>query len=246
METEILQRIRSINHEFYQTFADSFAETRARLQPGVERLMPSIANATRILELGSGNGELISALLKHGFKGYYLGLDLSERMLAIARAAVQDTSQVSFHQAELGKGDLSAQIRRATAQAVHPPYDQLVCFATLHHIPGHAVRERLVRELRKLTDDGGRLYLSVWNFMQSERLRARVLPWDTVGIDEQAVEPGDYLIDWRRDGEGIRYVHHFTEEQLVQLAEQAGFLVRESFTSDGEPGTLGLYQIWET
>ena len=208
--------------------------------------MPSIANATRILELGSGNGELISALLKHGFKGYYLGLDLSERMLAIARAAVQDTSQVSFHQAELGKGDLSAQIRRATAQAVHPPYDQLVCFATLHHIPGHAVRERLVRELRKLTDDGGRLYLSVWNFLQSERLRARVLPWDTVGIDEQAVEPGDYLIDWRRDGEGIRYVHHFTEEQLVQLAEQAGFLVRESFTSDGETGTLGLYQIWET
>jgi hypothetical protein len=51
-------------------------------------------------------------------------------------------------------------------------------------------------------------------------------------------------MDWRRDGEGIRYVHHFSEPELSALAEQAGFQVEETFYSDGETGTLGLYQIW--
>ena len=58
------------------------------------------------------------------------------------------------------------------------------------------------------------------------------------------MDEGDYLLDWKRGGEGLRYVHQFSEEELGGLAEDAGFRVVESFYSDGESGRLGLYQVW--
>ncbi len=59
------------------------------------------------------------------------------------------------------------------------------------------------------------------------------------------MDPGDYLLDWRRGGEGLRYVHHFSPEELAELAAETGFRVLETFWSDGEGGNLGLYQVWE-
>jgi hypothetical protein len=59
------------------------------------------------------------------------------------------------------------------------------------------------------------------------------------------VEQGDYLLDWRRGGLGIRYVHHFSAEELARLAADSGFRIIESFDSDGKEGDLSLYQVWE-
>ena len=82
-------------------------------------------------------------------------------------------------------------------------------------------------------------------FLNSSRLRARIIPWETVGISDQQVEPGDYLLDWRSGGNGLRYVHHFSVKELSLLAEHAGFQIIREFTSDGEENRLGLYQIWK-
>lgn len=244
MNPEVLRQIRSINNQFYQTFADSFAETRGRLQPGVQKLLPSLLESEKLLDLGCGNGELVSALLEAGFDGHYLGIDASERMLAIARRHAEDSANVAFAHAELGISKLEAMISDSVELRFQPSYDHQLCFATLHHIPGLVARMALARELRGLASEAGRLSLSVWNFMESERLRERVIPWERVGLSKERVEPGDYLIDWRRDGEGIRYVHHFSEDELSALGQQAGFQVAETFYSDGETGTLGLYQVW--
>jgi hypothetical protein len=60
------------------------------------------------------------------------------------------------------------------------------------------------------------------------------------------VDAGDYLLDWRSGGEGLRYVHHFDEAELQGLAERSGFQIDETFYSDGETGNLGLYEIWKS
>jgi hypothetical protein len=91
---------------------------------------------------------------------------------------------------------------------------------------------------------GGQLTLSNWQFLNSSRLAARIQPWDAVGLSASDVDPGDYLLDWKRDGAGLRYVHHFNPAELSELAARAGFLVMDSFLSDGEGGNLGLYQTW--
>jgi len=59
------------------------------------------------------------------------------------------------------------------------------------------------------------------------------------------VDFGDYLLDWRSGGRGLRYVHHFDEAELNALAAASRFRVQETFYADGEGGRLGLYQVWE-
>ena len=82
--------------------------------------------------------------------------------------------------------------------------------------------------------------------MNSEKLKSRIQPWQAIGLTDRDVDPGDYLIDWRSGGRGLRYVHHFDEQELEALAAACGFRVRQTFRSDGTNGLLGLYQVWET
>jgi tRNA (uracil-5-)-methyltransferase TRM9 len=85
---------------------------------------------------------------------------------------------------------------------------------------------------------------SEWQFLNSERLRSRMVAWETVGLSTQDVEQGDYLLDWKHGGLGYRYVHHFSVDELERLANQSGFKVLKTYFSDGENGRLGLYQSW--
>jgi hypothetical protein len=75
-------------------------------------------------------------------------------------------------------------------------------------------------------------------------LKARIQPWSRVGLADGDVDEGDYLLDWRSGGEGLRYAHLFSAEELFGLAEQIEMSLNEIFFSDGENGRLGLYQIW--
>jgi hypothetical protein len=87
--------------------------------------------------------------------------------------------------------------------------------------------------------------LSAWQFLSSSRLKSRIQPWETIGLSASDVDPGDYLLDWKRDGHGFRYAHQFTPHELADLAENCGFRVVDSFLSDGNGGKLGLYQLWQ-
>ncbi len=85
---------------------------------------------------------------------------------------------------------------------------------------------------------------SNWQFLNSPRWIARIQPWERVELTASDLDSHDYLLDWRRGGEGLRYVHHFSEAELAALAKETGFEVLETFVSDGAEGNLGLYQIW--
>ena len=196
-----------------------------------------------VLDLGCGNGELAHHLFQHGHQGMYFGLDLSRDLLQHAQERVADP-RAQFLAADLNDPVWIDQVR-STLGAESAGFDRILAFAVLHHIPGAENREQVVRQVRAFLALGGGWSLSVWDFLASERLRARILPWSQVGLSEADVEPGDYLIDWRRGGFGQRYVHHFTPEDLSGLAQENGFRVRETYSSDGENSRLGLYQVWE-
>lgn len=242
MHPEIFERLRVLNHEFYQTFAERFADKRTRLQPGVMHALVQVPNKSNILDLGCGHGRLAEHLFAGGHQGTYLGLDLSARMITLAREAVEHPN-VQFVQADLSQSGWRDALSDRDKQS-QTPYATVLSFASLHHIPGEIRRAELVREVYELMQPGGCLILSVWDFLQSERLQERVLPWSSVGIDKDQVEDGDYLVDWRHGGQGVRYVHHFTVEALSDLAQSGGFDVLETYRMDGENGQLGLYQVW--
>jgi 2-polyprenyl-3-methyl-5-hydroxy-6-metoxy-1,4-benzoquinol methylase len=121
----------------------------------------------------------------------------------------------------------------------------ITAFAVLHHIPSTELRLGILRTVRQLLKPDGLFIHSNWQFLNSEKLKARIQPWEGAAISRADVDAGDYLLDWRSGGEGLRYVHHFSESELGELADAAGFQVVETFYSDGETGNLGLYQVWK-
>jgi SAM-dependent methyltransferase len=202
----------------------------------VLRILEQIGPTEDLLDLGCGNGELGRVLARGGHAGSYTGLDFSP--LLLEQAAPDLPANFSFVQADLSTPDWDASL--AGYQ-----YDAVFAFAVLHHLPGAELRRGILGKIRSLLLDGSRFIHSEWQFLNSPRLVARVQPWETIGLSEADVDPGDYLLDWRQGGQGLRYVHHFSEDELAGLGASSGFEVVVSFHSDGENQRLGLYQVWK-
>lgn len=238
MDYKVAQYLIELNHQFYQTFSAEFSETRQRLQPGVDRILDQLDSQIRILDIGCGNGKLARALARKDIACSYVGTDFSSDLLAHARENLPDDFAAHFLELDLTEDDWGKSLPP-------PPFDTIFAFATLHHIPSQTLRLHTLREIRPHIKPDGVFYLSNWQFLNSPRLKKRVQPWEKVGLRERDVEEGDYLMDWRRGGYGLRYVHHFTPSELAALAEKSGYQVEGDFYSDGKEGNLGYYQVWK-
>lgn len=236
MKSDIVRRLVDLNRAFYQTFADSFAATRGRIQPGAKELLRRIPPESSVIDLGCGNGNAAAWLAAHGFRGRYLGLDLSPGLLGIARAA-RHPFPAEFHPADF----LEEGWDRSLAER---SFDFILAFAVLHHLPGDPARRAFLGACRRLLAPGGTLFFSNWQFLRSAKLLERTVSWSEIGLADSDADAGDYLLDWRRDGRGLRYVHVIGAGERLRLAGQTGFTEMECFESDGEGGRLSDYAVW--
>ena len=234
MHAEAAERLLQVNRGFYQSFAQPFAETRRRLQPGAAEAVRDIPAQGAVLDLGCGSGEVARALAHRKHQGAYLGLDQCEELLDEAR-------RMSLPQAEFLRADLAVP---GWPRLTHPPYARVLAFAVLHHLPGADRRAEFAALARGLLDPQGLFVFSVWQFQTSERLRRRIVPWQTIGLEDRQVDPGDHLLDWRHGGHGLRYVHAFENSELEELAGRAGFHRVRTYHADGQAGRLGRYEVW--
>lgn len=235
MDPDIRDRLLDVNRRFYQSLGRAFADTRGHPQPGIVRILDQLQPDASVLDLGCGHGLVADYLSRTGHQGRYLGLDSSPELLRLARERPYD-HPVSFELADMADPNWEKNIPGV--------YDLVCAFAVLHHLPGSQFRRTWSREAASTVAQGGRMAVSVWNFLSEPSLRERILPFSEVGLDDSAVESGDYLVDWRHQGSGIRYVHHFAADELQDLAEVTGLEVSGTFLSDGRNKRLGLYQIW--
>lgn len=251
MRAEMVKRLLDINREFYQSFAVPFRAKRDRLQPGALRVLDSLPMDAHLLDLGCAHGAFAKALSEEGFSGRYVGLEASRPLLDQAPQEL-GSPRYSFKLADLSDPkwpELARTTLLGVSAAVSRPkqearFDWILAFAVLHHLPADSLRRETLAAIRSLLNPSGGVAVSVWDFLASARLQERVVPWDSVGLTEADVDSGDYLVEWREGGTGMRYVHHFDDGELSDLAEGAGFEVREKFRSDGEAQRLGRYQIW--
>lgn len=235
MDSATKERLLAINREFYDRFGGQFSATRQRLQPGMKKILDSIRENDSVLDLGCGNGHFLHEISERGRRQTLLGVDLSLPLLRDAESA----PNVSFREVDLAKlSSLSNQL------SIEDGWSLISAFAVLHHIPSDELRLDILKTVHSLLKENGRFVLSNWQFLNSEKLKSRIQPWSKVGLSDREIDDGDYLLDWRSGGEGLRYAHHFSAEELHQLAGQAGMRVSESFLSDGDRGRLGLYQVW--
>jgi SAM-dependent methyltransferase len=237
MNSSTVAYLIEINRDFYTRFGDSFSATRHRIQPGVRRVLGMLNGDESILDLGCGNGELARELAKRGHRGSYLGVDLP--LLRDAEAQPEGFS-ATFMQMDLTQLSAVSELLLVSSN-----WSVVTAFAVLHHIPSIDLRLNILRIVYQLLRKDGLFIHSNWQFLNSEKLKARIQNWSQIDLSASDVEPNDYLLDWRSGGEGLRYVHHFDENELEELARASNFRVIDTFYSDGEGARLGLYQFWK-
>ena len=81
MEDSTADRLLQLNREFYDSFAEAFRDSRAKTEPGFERILQRVRPGARVLDLGCGPGRLAS-LLPAGCS--YTGVDYSAERLRAA------------------------------------------------------------------------------------------------------------------------------------------------------------------
>lgn len=233
MQEKIAEKLLAVNRRFYDAFAETFSDSRAASEPGFERIVAQIRPGACVLDLGCGHGRLASLLPRDST---YVGVDSSAEMLRVAEESVLDGDvDARFIQADIVRDPWETSLTRA--------FDWVVLRAVLHHIPGYQNRRGVIARAAAVRAPEGRLAVANWQFLQIDRLRRRILPWSTIGLSSKDVEPGDYLLDWRRQGYGIRYVHLVDEDETRRLATDTGLTIEQLFRADGHTNDLTLYAV---
>lgn len=180
----------------FDEIAGEFDATRTRPWPETMHFASLLSPASRVLDLGCGNGRNFAPFGDLGHT--VVGLDASQGLLLRAAAKVGSTRLVHGDAVRLP-------FRPSTVDAVH-------CVAAIHHLPSEGERRQTVEEIIRVLRPRGRVLLSAWAIEQPrfEGLRdADVdVPWR------------------RTDGRAVpRFYHLFRADELKQLASSAGLAV---------------------
>ncbi len=242
MRQSVHEHLLDLNRQFYTIVGDEFDRTRQSLPAGMvalaQRVATSLPASGRVLDAGCGNGRFARALAEAGVQAAYTGLDGDARLLALAAEQTAGLASLScrFAQVDLARSGW-------TAAAGDAPYDVVVCLAVLHHFPGYVLRRRVLAEMAGLLAPGGLLALSTWQFLSVSRFVDRGVTWESVGLNEADVEPGDALLTWNQGAQAVRYVHNLDLAEVTQLAADCDLAVVETFRADGKEGNLNLFAI---
>ena len=262
MEIQTAEMLNEMTTRFYATYAASFSATRANPWAGWERLAeelrPWLARLglageapVRVLDAGGGNGRFERFLIR-AFPQVAWEFTVADNCGELAAAALPD--KTSFLQADL----VGALIHGGPLPFGDGEFALAAAFGFAHHVPGAEARDRLMREMRRVTAPGGMLALSLWRFMDEGRLASKALAQTAERLDYLAqtgklpeLEENDFLLGWQNatPAEGaIRYCHGFSEtdiDAIIARASRDGALLRARFDADGRNGRMNTYLVFE-
>jgi ubiquinone/menaquinone biosynthesis C-methylase UbiE len=133
---------------------DDLALLGRRLAAGLAEF--GLKKAETVLDVGCGTGNLTLAIASAlGESGRVVAVDISPRMIEVARAKVRDP-RVTFHVADAESLPLS-----------DGACDRVVCFSVWPHFDHH---DTAARELARVLRPGG--YLHVWHLASRQTINA--------------------------------------------------------------------------
>lgn len=145
----------------YDAFADAFSRTRNRSWPDIEETLAILRNDSRfslgnVLDIGCGSGRLAGIL--EDYEGY-LGIDVSEELLRIARE--------KFPHLTFSRYDM-----REASKCSSTTFDTVFLIASFHHILAPDAQAEVLSQIKDLLSKSGTAVLLNWN-LRSERNRKR-------------------------------------------------------------------------
>ena len=229
------QKITALNHHFYQLVADSFSITRTTAWKGFDECLHWIGNLDTVLDLGCGNGRLVTFLRKQGKLGDYTGVDSSKELLA-------HTPKIQG--ATWNNVDIFTWISTDNSH-----YECITLFGVLHHISSE---EEVLNLLDFAYHHSTTVIISRWNcIMNNSLMSSRIEPESEqgvsilhpFGINPLDWEPMEFLLTWKRNVVAYRYVRYWTDSELIQLFARRGFVIKQTWLSDGKSSTENSYFV---
>jgi len=257
MKEETRRALNALNRAFYEVRGADFDASRDHPWPGWSRALDALAREApartpgaaprRVLDVGCGNGRFGAWLARHDpTPTHYLGVDASDALLGRARQAFHGSPpafSVELRSLDFLEGD--------GPEGLPPgPFDLVVLFGVLHHVPGEALRRRLLAALASRVAPAGGLVLTAWQFADRARFGRSLVPDDVVrgrapawGFDASDLEPGDHLLGFGGDASAPRYCHHVDAGELTRLTRGLGLTEIDAFEADGKSGDLNAYRV---
>jgi tRNA (uracil-5-)-methyltransferase TRM9 len=242
------QAIRAIDFSFYTSDAAAdFSNTRSLPWPGWERVLSLFTSGDSelsVLDVGCGNGRLAGFLAERcNYPFTYLGVDMSEPLLEVAKSQDLDPSRFRFDSIDFLNPQFETYLTGQT-------FSLIALFGVMHHIPAfESRREFLAMLLRHLNADG-RLVVTFWRFGEYQRFRRKLIPWPLYNknapqaIDLDDLEQGDFLMQWGERKGDVRYCHFSDQQEIDNLLRSINSGCAERFLSDGEDNRLNDYLVF--
>ncbi len=207
MKPEFAKYLLNKTKEDYNLIAKEFSNTRQRPWPEIKFLFDKyLSPEDKVLDIGCGNGRFFPF-----FKGGYVGIDNSEKLIGLAREKFPDADFREANALNLPFDDES--------------FDRVYSIAVLHHIPSKQLRIKFLKQAKRVLKADGKLILVVWKFRDRKELANLVKFTILKLLNLIKLDYRDVLEPFF--GKALRYYHCFTKKELKRLAEAAGFVIQE-------------------
>lgn len=212
MDKEYAKYLLERTRQDYNLIAEQFSSSRRFIWKGLEPLYHYALPKDKVLDLGCGNGRLLQIFKEIDIK--YTGVDSSEKLIEIAKKTYPNAIfQV--------------------ADALHLPFpnndfDKIFSVAVLHHIPSKALRLQFLEGVKKVLKPEGLLILTVWDLYRWRGWKL-ILKFSILKLlGRSKLDFKDIFVPWGKTCQ--RYIHCFTNKELKNLVEKAGFKIKETGT----------------
>lgn len=209
---ELLKKLK----EDYNLIAEEFSVRRSYIPEDFKNwLIQCFFAGEKVLDWGCGNGRFYEVFKS----GDYYGVDISEKMIEIARTRYP-------------KG------RFQVVEPLNLPFpdnffDKIFSLAVFHHLPSKEFRIQFLKEAKRILKLEGILILTVWDLNPLKMILIgewkRALFFFNYLIlkifGRSGLDFKDFYLSWGNTC--FRYVHYFTKNELKKLAEKSDFKIKE-------------------
>lgn len=168
---------------------------------------------TKYLSIASGTGRRAIDIRKKANKKFAIyGVDMSKEMCSIAAKKGIFTANNSWLNAEVEE---------------HGPFDVVTFLYGFGHIANVKRRKETLQKIHKVLKPGGYFYFDAFNLEdQNEWGPAALKAYEEQHLDKYGYERGD-LFYQKTGGLATAFLHYFTENELIDLVESAGFRIED-------------------